>query len=387
MTTEKKILSAVLYPLSRDVYQEWFIKYSLPNWNSGGKSYKKYKGLLNLVEDIDKRLSLAAEYISMLEKGDPLPSYQGMKVMPVKISPKSETDIVACCERWLTVYKTTNKRKATISQVKSYLNTFYKWLSITNRTKLAIGGLDEIAAQDFMLYLITDRKLCGSTHNDYKALLSRIWDMYQSKIRSNPWNNISRREHNTEHLKSYPLLIQKIVEEKLPNYDKQLWLAMQSVYYCATRPHSELRYLQIKHIDFDKGLITVPGEISKTHKERHINIYEGLLNQFVREGWHLCDPEYYLISLEGIPGMNHVGKNYLQRKWDAFRKFANIPSCYKLYGSKHTAGKKLTKATNTYITQEHFDHTSPATTQSYIEGIEKNELKFLQKEFPKFGAA
>lgn len=380
-----KAYNPTLYPKDLNPVRRWFIKYQVDDWIGGGFKYEKYTGLLNREPDIAKRHELAMQYIEMLARGDTMPQYQGCRTMPVKVLSAGTTNVISCCKRFLEHAKNDDKAPATIAQYKSKLNIFYQWLNKTDRSQRAIGGLDELDCQDFMLYLKTDKQLCNHTWNGYKTLLARIWNDYRKYIPTNPWREIKARKNNTKHLLSYPAGLQQRITETMPVYDAQLWLFMQFIYYTGIRPHQELRLLQVKHLNLQTGIITVPAEIAKNHKQRQVNIYYKLLQQLTALGYQHEPPEHYLFSYKGIPGPRRTGKNYFGRKWEKYRKAFAIDDAYKLYGSKHTGGKKLAKQTNMYIAKEHYGHSSYDVTSHYVNDLDKNELKFLQDDFPEFG--
>lgn len=390
MASGKKFLSPVIYPLDYSLKKTWFIKYQTTDWVKGGLTFKKYTGQLNLLPTIEQRLELAKKYMAMMKRGETLPSYQGARYFREDVQPKYDTDIVACCNRFLRLFKvevmSKEKRSATYKQYKSKLDLFINWLEANDMHRRAIGGLSEVEAQDFLLYLKETKKLSNITHNGYRSVLASVWRLYKSQLDGyNPWLSTKVRKRNGKPHESWPLHLQELVIREMPVADPQLWIFLQCVYYCAIRPHSELRLMQVKHIDWDNGMITVPDYLAKNHKERKINIYYELLNQMVKHGIQDSNPDYYIFSYTGYPSDTPASKNYFMRRWDYFRKSYDIPSSYKIYGTKHTAGKKLTLQTNPYITKEHFGLADMKTAEHYIGGIDKNELKFLQKEYPAFG--
>lgn len=391
MATEKKFFAPVLYPKDQNLKATWFIKYKVEDYINGGFKSQKYTGLLNRLNTVPERLALAAQYIQMMEAGDPLPDCQGLRELPADLMRpnNTNTNVIACCERYLKQCEgkviTGRMAKATYQHYKSKLGFFFRWLHKTNRERRAIGGIDKYDAEDFLLYLAVERKLCPYTINHYKSLLAKIWKDYRQRINNfNPWLDIKNEKHTVAHLKSHPIGLQNFILETLPAFDHTLWLFFQCIYYCAIRPHQELRRLKVKHLDLNKGVFIVPQEIAKNKKERQVIIYEKLEAQFIAAGYTNANPEHYLFSHNG-PGEKMVGKNYFQRKWKAYIEHFEISAQYKLYGAKHTGGKKLTKKTNAYITQQHFDHSSLQVTQAYTDKIDKSELRYLRKEFPEIG--
>lgn len=383
MASEKKILSPVLYPSNKDVTRKWFIKYYEADYVKGGLRPFKYYGMLNRVSGLDERLKLAQSYIDMMERGEPLPVCQGLKTVRALDYQKVKTNVIECCNRYLLNKQLEQLRNSTIIDYRSKIKIFGAWLQTQGKQNSAIGAIDKETAMEFLMH-IKARGLSNSSFNDYRTLFGSIWHEYKDKIHTNPWREIKSVRQNVQHLKSYPVVLQQRIKETLPEYDKQLWLFVQFVYYCAIRPHSELRFLQVKHINFEKGMITVPAAISKTHKARTINVFHKLIEQLKEANYHTFPPEYYLFGHCSAPGENHVSKNYFGYRWSDYRKAKDIDSSFKLYGSKHTGGKNLTKITNAYITKEHFGHQSLEQTQNYIDDLDISELTFLQKDYPEF---
>lgn len=383
-TTEKKILSPELYPRNKDIQREWFIKYRQEDFTNGGFKYGKYKGLLNLISDPEQRIKQAEEYIAMMLRGEDLPSYQGQKSISTNSRHRSDnTNVIECCKKYLRNRELEGLRKSTITDYRSKIKIFGEWLTAQGKQNLAIGAIDKETAGEFLLSLKA-RGLGNTSYNDYRAILAQIWDEYKERIRKNPWRDIKPLRSTVQHLKSYPDALREHIRKTLPAYDPQMWLFMQCVYYCGIRPQSELRFLKVKHLNLAKGIFTVPSEVSKNHKTRHLNIFHKLIKQFRKEEYHTYPGEFYLFGKGGEPAVKPASKNHFARRWSDYRTANNIDACYKLYGSKHTGGKKLTKKTNAYITKEHFDHADMKTTQNYIDDLDKNELKDLQKIYPEF---
>jgi integrase len=387
MEPVKKFLSPTLYPLNRvidkTIKQQWFIKYYEEDFNAGGFKPCKYYGMLNNLPTVEERIKLAAHYMQLMRSGQRLPSHQGQKNMTTGTAQTINTNVIVCCKKFVAGKEIEGIRTSTIQHYRSKVKMFETWLHTQGKQNLAIGAIDKETATDFLLHL-KQRGLSNSSFNDYRTLLGSIWNEYADRIQRNPWREIKAARNTVQHLKSYPVDLQQKINETLPAHNKQLWLFMQFVYYTAIRPHSELRFLQVKHINFTTGVITVPAAISKNHKARTINMFTKFVDQLKAENYHTYPADYFLFGLDAAPGAKPVSKNYFGIRWSNYRQAQNIPACYKLYGSKHTGGKNLTKKTNAYITKEHFGHGSLSVTENYIDDLDKNELKFLQVDYPEF---
>lgn len=380
-----------LYPKDKNSNTLWFIKYQTEDFTTGTFKYGKYYGLLNLVADIAEREKLANEYIAIMKRGEALPDCRGKKARSValgKVAISAQTNFADCimlCHRYLK-HKKHYVHPKTIVQYTGQINAFDAWLTLTKIKNRAIGAIARETCEDFLLYLKDELKLSNTTCNNYKTLFGIIWQQQvdEGRISSNPWRIIKGLPNTKKHLESYPPELRAKIRDQLPAYDPQLWLFMQTIYYCAIRPHCELRLLKIKHLHFDRGLFEIPKELSYSGAVRLVNISEKLLQQFKDAGYHMADAEHYIFTRNGLPGVQQAGINYFKNRWNAFKKVHNIPAVYKLYGSKHTGGKALTQLYNPYITKEHMRHKSIDSTMQYLNNLEVNELKFLQQSYPVF---
>ena len=384
-TTEKKFLFPRLYPINRDMNKMWFIKYSTEDFTTGKFKSKKYYGCLNLITDKEQRIKQAEKYLQAMHRGDALPNLQGMKRLMAPEQINNFANILQCCTKYLQ-QRQHEIDKRTYSQYKSRINFFGAWLAKNNKAHLAIGAVTKDTVREFLNHLKGEKHYSNKTYNDYKALFGSIWQEFidDGKITANPWRKIATLPDATKHFESYPPHIRQLIAATLPQYDAQLWLFMQTIYYCAIRPHCELRLLQVKHLVHTKQRFYVPKELSKTNTDRIVNIYDGLFKQYTAKGYHLAPPEYYLFTADGRPGAQPVRINYFIDRWNAYKQAHNIPDIYKLYGSKHTGGKNLSLQYNQYVTQEHMGHRSEQSTRHYIADIDKNELSFLQVSYPEF---
>ena len=243
-------------------------------------------------------------------------------------------------------------------------------------------------AREFLAYLKDTKKLKGKTFNDYKCLLGSVWHEYRKHIDSdNPWREVKGLRKQTVSFKKYPVDLQVKIKDTLPGYDPQLWVFVQCIYYCGFRPNSELRLMRVKDLKRKRGIFVVREDIGKGYKARKINIYHKLLEQFEKLGWLDYNPDFFLFGRNGQPGPEELPETYFDKLWSKYRKENNIDPAFKLYGNKHTGGRKLTLQTDAYITKEHFGHSTIEQTQEYIDDDELSvgDLQFLQKDFPEYG--
>lgn len=382
MTMAKKYISPTLYPLDADTSKKWFIRYYVPCYTTGKLIKRKYYGQLNLTDCATRRKELAAQYIDLMQRDIAPPVCSGLKNDIVPEQDGGFANAVLYCRAY--VARQHHYRARTVCQYTSRINIFANWLAVQKLHNITIGQLSASHAADFLHHLRTVRKASGKTYNDYKSLFGEIWRsaVGEQLITYNPWQHIKSVPENTKHLASLPADVRAHIAATLPAHDPQLWLFLQFIYYAAVRPHAELRLLQITHIDFERGSVFVPAEISKTKIGRSVHVYGGLMEQV--SAWRALPSHFYLFGKDGAPGEKRTSINHFQRKWIAYKQAHHIPDEYKLYGCKHTAGKQLSALFNDYITRQHFGHKSAKSTAHYTDGLAMEHLKFLQTEYPKF---
>lgn len=383
MHNVKKILP-VLYPLDGNMQRKWFIKYRTECYTTGKLVYKKYTGALNLEPDAEKRMALARQYMQAMQRGEPLPNVQGQRHMLPAATGTGFATVVQCTKEYLQ-HHTHALRHSTLLHYRSKIKILCTWLHTANLQQLTIGAMHPGHVQQFMQWLKQHRHLSNTTCNDYKHILSTIWQQFvrEKKITENPFAQVKDMRSDTQHLMPLTTAIEKTILHHLPAYNPQLWIFLQFVYYCALRPGRELRLLKIEHINFEDGTITVPGTLAKNYRTRTTNVPHILMEQI--KHWQHLPANHYMFGADYAPGPHRMGNNYFSRKFMAFRKAHGIPATYKLYGCKHTMNRKMATMFNAVVLQQHNGHSSLNETQKYIGELSHTRLQFLQTDLPKFG--
>ncbi|WP_313235764.1 tyrosine-type recombinase/integrase [Sphingobacterium multivorum] len=80
--------------------------------------------------------------------------------------------------------------------------------------------------------------------------------------------------------------------------DTMLSMFIKSIYYTCIRP-KELTQLQIKHIDFDKRIITIPASISKNKKDGTVHIDDNYY-ELLKEYYFNAPSESYLFCNDTV---------------------------------------------------------------------------------------
>jgi len=157
----------------------------------------------------------------------------------------------------------------------------------------------------------------------------------------------------------------KMLKKAIESNDPQLWLACEIQYYCAIRPGTEIRFMKISWIDFERGKFRIPSPEAKTSRVDVVDIPAFLKDkiQHLKE----FDKNLYVFGQYGRPGPKPVGKNTLRDRFNRYREALGISPTRKFYSWKHTGAiQLLDNGLKPYDLKEHLRHQSFATTEVYI---------------------
>lgn len=391
---EKKKCPPKLYPLDRDLSKKWFVKYQVPCYITGKYIYKKNSGQLNLLPTVALREQEANSIIQKINDGIPLDLCTGYRTYREK---KNQFDNFASIQKLSSEILEGRMMRGEIEEstyitYNSRLHVFHQWLQQSGHVQLPFGSFNISHSKLFLGYLKSEKHFKNGYINSVKTLLFGIWkEIISDKVLkdfSNPWADLASLPNKSTPFLSLNIGLEKRIAKTMPQYDIQLWILTQFIYYEFIRI-AELTKMKIHHIDFHQSEITVPEYIArKSKKSRKLVIPKQLMQLLLDNEYHLAEPDMYIFSKGGKPGYNRVGKNYFSRAFSNFREAFKIPSDYKLYGFKHTGNSKLASiGVNAQLQQKHNGHASLEYTQRYNSNLSHADTKFLQEQFPSFAQA
>jgi site-specific recombinase XerD len=225
----------------------------------------------------------------------------------------------------------TGVKKSTIKTYWSKLDCFFKWLE--KKQLIAISPLD-------------GKKSPRVNYDDFRRLEDKQINKIYSAIISYSDNSlISRRDT----------------------------LMVSILLYTGVRK-GEFISLQVKDLDFDKKLITIRGETSKSKKTKVLPIHPTLL-------WHLKEyleerkrreykTEYLIVSSVKDKGLSREG---LKHWVDSIIKKSGVK--FHLHQFRHTFACKLTEnGTPSLALQKLMGHTSISMTAKYTRSLKSENM-------------
>ena len=143
--------------------------------------------------------------------------------------------------------------------------------------------------------------------------------------------------------------------------------------------------MKISDFDFEKGEITIRGDISKNNKTENVVIPQNFMTILIENKIHLADQNHFVFSTCGMPGIKEVSRDYFSKKHTETTKELKISNSYSLYSWKHTGNKNAINAgISVKKLQLQNRHSDLRTTSIYLQSLTTEDMKDVKEKFPEF---
>lgn len=382
----------------------WYVVFYVWNENldyGNGALERKRTYDINKYPDLDVRRSVAEALVdninAMLEKG-----YCIKRDLP-EDQFKNKIDINRfTLKEAIELHKENNRNtlsKQTIKWYGTLQSALYPWLDANGIGDIRLIDFNLEMANAFFNYLKNEKKVKrngqdeigvgNKTYNNYHTYFNAVYNAYVNQELIKKKKNVIRklkkkRTQSGKHAPFSHTQLQQMYNLLQKNGEGNLLFFIQTVYYTLTRPGSETRFIQVKHL-LEKTIF-IPAENAKGDRGEHISIPPGLEKLIQDKKLREYPADYYIFTSTGKPGPEPAGINYFYRQHKRYLDelgFNDKP--YTLYSYKHTGNIMLYLAGADPISiQKHNRHTSLDQTLKYLRdlGLIQNEDVILK--FPAF---
>jgi len=359
--------------LAKSKNNHWYIEFYATNPDTGEDQRFRRTFGLNRIEDLHDRETEARKILKQLphkiKHGFPFVNVelrrQWHQALPYALSFKMRSDR----------YKTRVTYSSQIGIFEKYLRAKKLWHS-------NINDFTRVQAIEFLDHIEAERELAPTTVNNYRMTLRAVLNelVRREILENNPFSLIEKRKETEKIRRALTDYEKKAIISYAVDHDKTLLLAISLVYYTFIRP-VELRRMKVKYIDLQKGIITMPGKITKNKETSHLTIPDQLtkiLSSFNIQEW---DGEDYIFGAGMKPAPKKCGHHSISRR--------HLRACKVLKNEKvlnNTEGIQLYSWKDTgamdYVSlgipmnelMEHLRHKDLSTTQQYLNSFaEVNE--------------
>lgn len=299
--------------------------------------------------------------------------YSGWNPLTERLK-KSTVTIGQAIEEYLAV-KAKETRKDTMRSYRSFADSFSEWLKeggIDGRFLISIG---DDTLLEYLLSIEAD--ISARTYNNYVSFLRGLFEWCKRRrwITENPALDLETKRVDEKKRTVIPsedrARILAWFEKENPNFV----CAMLLCYRLFIRP-KEMCGIKVANIDFADGLLTIPAEIAKNHKERVLampNEIRGFVDRYSEapKDWYLFSNTRYEAGHREKP----MAPTRIAGTWDDMRKALNLPEAYQFYSLKDTGiTEMLESGVPAKYVKELADHHSLAMTERYTHKTEAKKI-------------
>jgi len=220
---------------------------------------------------------------------------------------------------------------------------------------------------DFLDYLIMDKDVSATTRNNYRTWLSTVgtWLVDRKYISRNPVEEVHQLREKEKKREPLSAAALARMREYLNKNNRHFLLACMMEYYTFIRP-DELRHLRIGDISVANREVTVPADVAKNHKERHVGLNTKVLLLMSELRTFDSPSHYYLFSDNLKPGTEMVYLNRFRYEWKKMRQALRWPESYQFYSLKDSGIRDLANAEGVVVARDQAGHSDIAVTNRYL---------------------
>lgn len=361
---------------NNDLSKQWYVHFEFKNPETG-KDERKRKYISNRIKTKTARRDKAHEYIKELTfklKSGWRPCDDD------KFKKMSITEAVDF------IYKTKiiALRRTSNSTYKNRIGVFKQFLDQKGMGNIYVDEFNHKNAMQFVDWLRIDRKIKNRTVNNYINNLVTVFNGFVDRemIILNPFKKISRLQEEEKNITAFNDSEMKIMRTILPQYNMNLWIIAQLIYYCFIRP-AEICRLKIGDFNLDRKEISIRSESSKNKRFQIVAIPDQLIDILHDYPGLRLSHDYYLFSNNLVPGPRQIRPRSIQNRWQKFMWKYGIKKT--IYNLKHTGvGKALEAGIDIRDLQIQLRHSSLEMTQAYLEKFRARASEKLKFNFPRF---
>lgn len=328
---------ATLSDCKGDVTKRWCISF----WAWDGiknKMVRKRLYEINQYKTEAERRAYATRYIKELNRR----LKAGLHLNNVKAEAQTEPrfksyNIITALEYALDLIKAT-KRHETYLSYNSDVNAFKSFLKIENLESLTVNQFKKEKVYLFIDYLQVNRKLSNVTVNNKLACLKSLFNKLEERaiIDNNPFVKVKNlKKIITNKNMAYSPVQVLDLKKDLQENEPYLWFFVEFIYYTYIRP-AELRRLKVGNIDFEKGKITIPADVSKNKNLNTLSLPLPLQKKLLELKINTYNKDFYLFTAKREPSFKPLSKNYMSLRHKNILDLKEFGDNFTLYSWKHT---------------------------------------------------
>ncbi len=271
-------------------------------------------------------------------------------------------------------------KKRSVFTYNSVIKHFTTYLKKKGLLTMVVEDLNSHIVQDYFDDMLMNEDISKRTYNNRLTPLKTIFFQLQKReyINFNPFLAIDKLSVDEPEITAYSINELNDIGDSLPEYNYELYVITQLIYYCFMRP-AEIVRLQFRDLLWDHGIIVLPGTKSKNKKSEVIIIPDQF--KYNVKDWNITYPlNMYIFGKNLKPGEKEIAPTRIAEAW---RKYADAHKIKKnIYDFKHTGnGMAFDQGFNSRDIQLQNRHSSLDETQRYLNKFRRVASDKFKEEF------
>jgi len=230
-------------------------------------------------------------------------------------------------------------------------------------------------ATEFLTEYDNEGKRSSCSFNDMLRFLKSMFGEFVTVglARFNPFESFKPRKRETKHRTVIPKqdrkrILDYFLRRSMPEYIASIRLCFRYL----VRP-KEILMLKIGDVDFERGLLRVPPEVSKNHEERIIAVGYDVMKYF--NTLHHLPTHQYIFSTDFKPGERLYTTKNLFSTWFKMREDLGLPITYHFYSLKDTGiTEMLESGMPSKFVRDLAGHKSLSMTERYMHTADARKI-------------
>lgn len=264
--------------------------------------------------------------------------------------------------------KSMQLRHSSPQNYNNYTDVFTRWCAGKDLLTLPAHSFNRNHSIQFLAYVSDERLVSNATYNNYLVFFSMLmkWMIERGYRTDNPFLNFSRRKKIQKNRVFLTEEDRVQMSEWIRRHNPALWLPCMFVYGTLIRP-AELRRLRVSDVLFDRGVVHLGPEVTKSGDERWPAIPDWMMKELYAAGLHKQPGNAWLVGNELVPGGTEASKHCIMRHWQKMAKALAWPSSKQFYSLRDTGIIQLIRdGVDLLHVMQQADHKELSTTNRYV---------------------
>ena len=299
--------------------------------------------------------------------------YGGWNPLVERVANASVT-VMEAIGRYLEV-KAKATRKDTMRSYRSFAASFSDWLQKGGVAGKFLLSVDQALLQDYLADI--EDGISNRTYNNYVVFLRGFFEWCKTRrwIGDNPATHFETKRVDEKKRVVIPPDVRARILRYFESNNPDFIPVMMLCYRLFVRP-KEICGLVVGNIDFADGLLTIPAEIAKNHKERVLALPDEIMAYLARyhdapKDWYIFSSKRYVAEARKTP----MKPTRIDDTWREMRTALCLPDKYQFYSLKDSGiTEMLEKGVPAKYVKELADHSSLAMTERYTHKAEAKKI-------------